>query len=108
MCISEKLDVCLSNMLDNNTVKNSKFMGKYPMMLKMQSRLTFECSSACTDKDMGCELELLDTWSGHYIMLTCEFIVTDILCRTGQICGGPNLQAGFQWLILPERLLVQF
>ncbi|GAY53475.1 hypothetical protein CUMW_149460 [Citrus unshiu] len=26
--------------------------------------------------------------------------------RTGKICGGPSLQEGFQWLILPERLLV--
>ncbi|KAK9215141.1 hypothetical protein WN944_007144 [Citrus x changshan-huyou] len=25
--------------------------------------------------------------------------------RTGKICGGPSLQEGFQWLILPERLL---
>ena len=29
-------------------------------------------------------------------------------CRTGKICGGLSSQEEFQWLILPERLLVQF
>ena len=29
-------------------------------------------------------------------------------CRTGKICGSLSSQEEFQWLILPERLLVQF